>query len=260
MNDYCYTFPRKLIRGRIIDRPNRFIVNCDIGGKIVRAHCPVTGSIGGFNISGLECLLNEADIKTRDKRSTTHTLEAINLWDENDKNFQWVGINQNRVNRYVEGAIGRNLLNNIPTIFNSFITNNNSLKLKREPKIGDSKLDFLINDNLAIEVKTPLRNLMIDIPEHIVVSGDATVGTDRMFRQLGDIGDWLAAGNGHTALLMSVFLYDGLPFTIPVSHNATYGNTVALLNHLKVMGLERYQLNFSIDEYGVRLLRVAPLE
>lgn len=258
MSNYCYTFPEKLVRGVIIDRPNRFVANCDISGEVVRAHCPVTGSIGGFNISGLECLLSAADKSSRGKRSTTHTLEAITLWEEKDKDFQWLGINQNRVNRYVENAIGQKLLNDIPSIFNTFTANNNSLVIRREPKIGESKLDFLINNNLVIEVKTPLRNLMLNIPEHVVVSGDATVGTDRMFRQLGDISDWLTAGNSHSALLISVFLYDGLPFTVPTLHNATYANTVARLEYLNGVGLERYQLNFIIDECGVKLLRIAP--
>ena len=41
--------------------------------------------------------------------------------------------------------------------------------IKREVKLGDSKLDFVINNNCYLEVKSPLHNLNIKIPKYIAL-------------------------------------------------------------------------------------------
>lgn len=52
-------FGRPLTRPRILRRPNRFIMEVDLGeGQTTLAHCPSTGSIGGISLDGLPCLLS----------------------------------------------------------------------------------------------------------------------------------------------------------------------------------------------------------
>ena len=41
--------------------------------------------------------------------------------------------------------------------------------LKREQNLGESKLDFLINNNCYMEVKSPLHYLNINIPKYLEV-------------------------------------------------------------------------------------------
>ena len=39
--------------------------------------------------------------------------------------------------------------------------------IKREVNLGKSKMDFKINDNCYIEVKSPLQHINVEIPKYI---------------------------------------------------------------------------------------------
>jgi sugar fermentation stimulation protein A len=63
-----------MIEGIIRKRPNRFIMEVEIAGKIELAHCPVTGKIGSFDFKNTPCLLSKSN---NPKRKTKFTVEAI---------------------------------------------------------------------------------------------------------------------------------------------------------------------------------------
>lgn len=238
-------FDSPLERAVIIDRPNRFIVNVEVDGELVRAHCPVTGKIGGLELSGLPCLVSRAPVNS--KRTTTHTLEAIAVEDFSSEAFQWIGVNQTRVNRFVEVALERGLLGVIPE-FQNFTT------LQREPSYRSSRLDFLLDGKTFVEVKMPVKNLQVDIPDTVAHSTPAATGTDRMLKQVRDL--MAALKHGKKAVLLTVFVYDNPGFVIPKAHNSIYKETVKTLTLAKTMGLARWQVNFSISETGVRVEKV----
>ncbi len=107
------------------------------GGKTLRCHCPTTGRLGDLELSGLPCLYSTSGRKTR---KTGHTMEAISTTGDGRS---WVGINQTAANRYFEfflrnGALARLARGDV----------------KREVKLGRSRIDFLVGDSY-IEVKTP---------------------------------------------------------------------------------------------------------
>lgn len=101
-------FAEPLVRGVIESRPNRFVMMVRHGGKLYRCHCPVTGDISSldFNRGGIACLLSKNESA---KAKTDFTVEAISLdpmaaklKDSKACDTTWIGINQNRANRYVE--------------------------------------------------------------------------------------------------------------------------------------------------------------
>jgi sugar fermentation stimulation protein A len=94
-----YKFDKDLIEGTITSRPNRFIMMVKLGSKIIECHCPATGRIGNIKFDNISCLLSESN---NNSRRTKYTVEAISLDDLSKKNKSWVGINQNKINRYVE--------------------------------------------------------------------------------------------------------------------------------------------------------------
>lgn len=239
-------FDSPLLRGVIRERPNRFIMWVELDdGSTVKAHCPVTGIIGGLKLSGLPCLLSEAAASV--KRSTTHTVEAIAVQPYTSPDFQWIGINQNMVNRYVETFIREGQLKKIPQF-------REIQSIKREPKLGSSRLDFLINDHIYVEVKTPIKNLQIVIPSTVERVEPAATGTERMLRQVGDIVTAMKAGD--KGLLLTVFMYDNPGFKIPKAHNSIYSETVKAMTAAKAAGLDQRQINLAIDERGVYLRKV----
>ena len=137
-------FKEKLSEGIIKSKNSQFVMMAELNGKIFRSHCPTTGRIGNIEVNGRPCLLSRSE---NTKRKTEYTVEAISLNNFEDKNKNWIGINQNSINKYVEYY----LINNC---FNDMIETSNC-KIMREQVVGSSKLDFLVG-NTYIEVKMPL--------------------------------------------------------------------------------------------------------
>lgn len=136
-----YIFDQKLIPGLIRSRPNRFIMLVEVKGKVEKCHCPSTGRIDNLEFKDIPCLLSRSNDPSR---KTNYTVEAI----VPEKDFV-VGINQNKANSYVNLFLSNNLLEDIIDV----------KEIKREVPLNKSKIDFLINNNCFLEVKTPLRYL-----------------------------------------------------------------------------------------------------
>ncbi|SEE42754.1 Sugar fermentation stimulation protein [Arthrobacter alpinus] len=155
MIDNTIAFPEELLFGTIIRRPNRFIIAAEINGEQFSCHCPTTGRIGNLVLDDLQGLLS---LSRNPQRKTPFTVEAISVDppERADDDRLWIGINQNAANRLVGRVLSAHLLPGIvtPTL------------VEREKKLGDSRLDFLVDGKTFIEVKTPLQSLQIDLGEH----------------------------------------------------------------------------------------------
>ncbi|WP_420836171.1 DNA/RNA nuclease SfsA [Arthrobacter alpinus] len=88
-------------------------------------------------------------------------------------------MNQNAANRFVERALSAHSLPGIVT----------RTLVEREKKLGDSRLDFLVDGKTFIEVKTPLQSRQINLGEHIRTNKTAPFdSTDRFVRHIGELG------------------------------------------------------------------------
>lgn len=240
-------FKESLRRATIVNRPNRFIINAVLeDGTLIKCHCPVTGIIGGIKLDGLACLVSEA--KVTKGRSTSHTVEAIAVEYDDAPAFQWIGINQNMVNRYIEAFLTAGMLSDIPLL-------SKVQTVKREPRLGDSRLDFLVNDEIFVEVKTPVKNLQVVYPSHVVQVEPSATGTERMLRQVGDMVAVIKGGK--KAIILTVFMYDNPGFQLPKVHNTVYSKTVKAMEAAKKAGLQRAQVNLTFTQDGVSLQKVA---
>lgn len=234
-------FPRPLLIARIVDRPNRFIVNIEINGEIVRAHCPTTGSVGSMTLNGLEALVSGP--YDTEKRSTAYTLEALRL----PNSPQWIGVNQTQVNRYVQTALTSGALSGIQGL-------DNIKSLKPEPRLGGGRLDFLVNNSIYIEAKMPLKHLQLEIPDSVPHKLAGPTQVDRMIRQLQDITVDLKKNPGSRALFFTVFCYNNPGFLVPKGHDTPHYRLIQkTLQDARTAGLEQWQLNFSITPEFVKL-------
>lgn len=226
-----YAFPAPLDEGRILSRPNRFIMLVEAGGKTLRCHCPTTGRLGDLELAGLPCLYSTSDSRLR---KTGHTVEAIAT-----SGSGWIGINQTAANRYFEhflkgGALGRLAKGEV----------------KREVKLGRSRIDFLVGD-AYIEVKTPL----IMLP-----AGDAVPRTrhsrfdsfERLIRHMGELRGSLS--HGMKAKMVLCFLYDAEPFA-PPPPDGSNARILAAARAAEEAGVERWQVNLRVDRTQVSLIR-----
>jgi len=85
-----------LIEGRLIRRRNRFVAEVDVGGAMVEAHCPNTGSMMGCREPGSRVWLSRAENPARKLAWTWELVEADGTL---------VGLHTGRSNGLVREAI-----------------------------------------------------------------------------------------------------------------------------------------------------------
>ena len=131
-------FENKLISGVFIKRYKRFFVDILIGGKIITAHCPNTGSMQGLLKKGNKVWISKSN---NTKRKLKYTLQMI------ETNGSKVGINTLLTNKIVLHALRKKLIKKF----------DKEIEIKPETKFGENtRFDFLItakNYKAFIEVK-----------------------------------------------------------------------------------------------------------
>ena len=228
-----FRFSEPLKQGRIISRPNRFIMMIRAGNRILRCHCPTTGRLGDLKLSGLPCLYSTSLSKSR---KTAHTVEAISTSLEGD---HWVGINQTAANRYLEFFLRRGALSRLARG-----------PVRREVKLGESRIDFLVG-NAYVEVKTPLTTLPAS-DSVMRVRRSRFDSFDRLIRHMGELRDSLATGM--KAKIVLCYLYDADPF-VPPPPDRTNSRILSAARAAERAGVERWQVNLKVTELGVSLTR-----
>jgi len=228
-----YRFSAPLREGRILSRPNRFIMLVKGEGKTLRCHCPTTGRLGDLKLAGLPCLYSTSDSRLR---KTHHTVEAIST---SPAGGSWVGINQTAANRYFEHFLKKGALGRLA-----------EGEVKREVKIGKSRIDFLVGDAF-IEVKTPL--IMLPAGANVPrVRHSRFDSFERLIRHMGELQASLS--RGMKAKIVLCFLYDAKPFT-PPPPDGSNARILTAARTAEEAGVERWQVNLKVDRTGVSLIR-----
>jgi len=229
-----YLFPEKLIPALIKSRPNRFIMLVEINGKLEKCHCPSTGRIGNMEFKDVPCLLSKSD---NPKRKTSYTVEAFA-----PEKKKWVGINQTKANAYLEFFFQNNLFPKMISVKN----------IQREVKLMNSRIDFLLNDNCYLEVKTPLIHLPFGNSQKKL---GAFNSFERLVRHFQEIS--LQIKKGQRAIVLLCYIYPAEPFQVP---NVSNEKIIKPVKKSTARGLEHWQVNLRIDEEGVSLLDYFPLK
>lgn len=225
-----YEFKEKLIEGLIKSRPNRFIMFVEVEGKLHRCHCPSTGRIGSVDFVDIPCLVSKA---TTPNRSTDFMVEAISL----DSRKSWIGINQTRVNRYIEFFLRNNLF---PEMINS-------ADVKRESRLGNSRIDFKVGNDY-LEVKMPLITLPTNnAPKQKHSKFDSF---DRLIKHFNDLAH--SINKDSRAIILLCYVYDAKPFVRPKLDNSN-SRILKAAKRSQRKGVENWQVNLKIDDEGVSL-------
>lgn len=241
-----FTFPEPLIEGVIERRRSQFTMQVVVGGESVSCHCPTTNRIGDIDLGGRPCLLSKA---ADPKRKTPYTVEAVSLNRPMDADKSWIGINQNAANRYVEHYLANGG-------FSEMV--GHDAEVRREVFLGESKLDFLVDGCIYLEVKTPLISLQVEVPEWVRRKKQTPFdSTGRMVRHVGELAASL--GENDRAILLTCFIYDNPGFQV-VHRSEHYEQTKAALDAARAAGVETWQANFELTPEGVELRKCFPIE
>ncbi|MBU1557756.1 DNA/RNA nuclease SfsA [Patescibacteria group bacterium] len=245
-NGTSYKFPKPLTEGLIKSRPNRFIMFVELENpktgkkKLEKCHCPSTGRIGNVIFENIPCLVSEAE---NPDRKTKYTVEAISLDSPKKKSKKWIGINQVKMNRYVEYFLKEKQ-------FGKMIPNGE--ETKRERKLGNSRIDFQAEKNF-IEVKMLLIHLPSRFDKLEKIRPQSKFNSfDRLIKHFGELGKE-AKKNKSKAIILTCYQYDAKPFQRPKKDGSNSKILKAAKESTK-NGVESWQANFKIDKKGIELI------
>lgn len=240
-----FVFPEPLREGVILARPNRFLMDVRLDGATVRCHCPVVSRIGNLDLAGRPCLVSASSSKGR---KTPFTVEAFSLDQPDAAVKQWIGINQTASNRYVEHFLEQG----------AFRAMSGPVEhIGREVRLGGSRLDFLVNDDLYLEVKTPLVQIQTDVPDYVPRLPDKPFSsTERAIRHLRELAASLA-DHDRAAILYCLY-YENTGFRY--YHGTTYDEVMRTVQTCRNAGVELWQADFKLTPEGINLQRYYQLE
>ncbi|MDR2029967.1 MAG: DNA/RNA nuclease SfsA [Puniceicoccales bacterium] len=233
-----------LVRGTLLRRPNRFVFEGTRDGQEEqRWHCPVTGSIGGVkDFLNIPCLLTPKNMKNG--RTTSGTVEAISL----DGGSSWIGINQNRINGWVEQLL---LADALPDMLPC-----GGATIRHEVAIGKSRLDLVVERDgrtTYLEIKTPMHHLFLPGAEPYHHRPTYAQFFERLMRHYILLTELAKAGNRAMAVLC--FLYDAPPFA-PPERDRWNGPTMDVVARAQAAGVENWQLNLDISQNELRVKHI----
>lgn len=234
-----YEFDVPLIEGKVLKRNSQFTLDVEINGNVEKVHCPTTGRIGDIDLKNISGLLSTSD---NPKRKTKYTLEAISVSNLDRKDKKWVGINQIASNKYIEFFLKNHQMDNMLPEYD---------EIKREVRLGKSKLDFLVGDTY-LEVKTPLQTLQIEYDTDIKTKKVTSFSsTDRFIKHINELADSLESNA--KAILLNTFQYDNPGYEI-LNPSTNYDEVSENVDKCIEKGLEIWQVNMNIDREGVELI------
>ena len=232
-----YLFKKPLTEGLIKARPNRFIMLVEIRNKLEKCHCPSTGQIASITFRDIPCLVSEAENKDR---KTRFTVEAISLDSKEKQNKEWIGINQTKANEYVKFFLKSGCLKKLfPEI----------KEIKREVKVNNSRIDFLINSQDFLEVKTLLKDIPSENHPNYKKRKSKFVSFDRIIKHFKDISKTI---NNSRAVFLLCYLYNANPFEVPKENPSK--RIINAAKNSAAKGLEQWQINLGINKKGIRLI------
>ena len=236
-----YKFSEPLIEGLIKERPNRFIMWVEIDNALIKCHCPSTGRIGNIIFEDIPCLLSKSQ---NPDRQTPYTVEAISLDKPEKKNKKWIGINQIKMNKYVEFFLREKQ-------FSKMIPQGE--KTKRERKLGNSRIDFQIEKNF-VEVKMLLIHLPSRFDKLEKTRPDSKFDSfDRLIKHFTDLGKEVKKRDSR-AIILTCYQYDAKPFQRPPL-DKTNTKIIQAARQSTKNGVESWQANFKITPSYIELTK-----
>lgn len=235
-----FKFEKPLIEAVMLKRKSQFTASVLLDGNEIIAHLPTTNRIGDVENKNLKCLLSYHPEETR---KLHYDIEAVLLSDDDN----YVGINQILSNKLVEFFLRTHQLDEIIS----------SDDIKREVKLGNSKLDFKVGDTY-LEVKTPLTEIQVKYGKNIkTIKQTPFSSTDRMVKHVNELASSLK--ENERAIFLEVLQYK---ITEPKQrlHSTHYEEVSNTIKEALNKGVEFYKIELDFKPSGVSIHKIYKTE
>ena len=184
----------KILTARFLERPNRFLVRCEQGGREIDAFLPNSGRLQELLLPGR--LLRVIEEEKPGTRKTTYTVVAV------DRDGSPVMLHTLKTNAVARYLLERRL---VPGLEDAEIE-------KQEKKVGHSRFDFLLRrgrEEVLLEVKscTLFGKRVAMFPDAVTARGE------RHLRELAALGE-----RGLRGAVLFVVHWPALEFFMPDYH------------------------------------------
>lgn len=232
-------FDPELTRGTLLRRYKRFLADIRLAdGTEVTAHCPNPGSMLRVGVPDSPVAVSHSD---NPKRKLAFTWEMIEL------DGGWVGVHTGRTNALVEEALRAGQIKELDGF----------TELRREVKVGDSRLDFMLRyangSSCYVEVKnvTLTGDPAAGLGHRAIFPDSVTVRGQKHLRELST----LVAGGHRAAMLFLINRGDCVEFAPADDIDPEYGK---LLRQVVATGVEVLSYTARVDPQQVTVDRSIP--
>ena len=176
------SFTGQLIQGKILKRYKRFLSDVELPcGQVIVAHTPNTGSMKTCWEPGWSACVSRS---SNPKRKLPYTLELTH------NGHTWINVNTSRTNHLAVQAIGQGIITELQGY----------RELKREPKLGRSRLDILLQNNEDERCYVEVKNVTLLGKNHKAIFPDGVSS-----RGLKHLEELIAIkGSGHRACMLFI--------------------------------------------------------
>lgn len=230
-----------LTEGRLVQRRNRFVAEVEIGGAVVDAHCPNTGSMLGCKAPGSRVWLSPAENPERKLRWTWEIVEVS----AEALPGVLVGLHTGRPNGLVEEALraGR-----IPELA-AYTAYRREVRYGRE----NSRIDLLLQGEGLPPCYVEVKNVTAAVEGGVGFFPDAV--TERGAKHLREMMAVVAQG-ARAALVFCVQRGDVREVRPADTIDPVYGRT---LREALAAGVEAYALGAEVEPAEIVLDRRLPV-
>ncbi|RUR28957.1 DNA/RNA nuclease SfsA [Vreelandella nanhaiensis] len=210
-----------LVPGTLLRRYKRFFADVRLDdGREVIAHCPNTGSMKAVNVPGCRVWLSPSD---NPKRKLLWTWELIEL-PQPDGNASLVSVHTGRTNRIVEAALCSGRFKALAGYAHH----------RREVKVGEARLDFLLEDPVKGRAYIEVKQVTLKEPDGHGYFPDSV--STRGLKHLQTLS--ALAGQGERAILLFCIAHEGIEDVAAAGHiDAAYaaGLVAAVASGVEVL-------------------------
>ncbi|RKP26607.1 hypothetical protein SYNPS1DRAFT_27715 [Syncephalis pseudoplumigaleata] len=138
---------------------------------------------------------------------------SLNAVDVSYEQMQWIGINQNRANRFIERFMLDGHMNAL--LHKADHADWRPTRVQRECTVATSKLDFVVDEQIYVEVKTPLIHLPCHDHPNYRENKKPLANAERLVKHFGELANLRKHRPDSSARLLLCFMYNAPPFRRP---------------------------------------------